>query len=191
MTPDNLYIIGDTHFQHRKIIDYCNRPSDFSSLIIKNWNHIIKPTDTVLHLGDFMFPDRELNLPFKQQFRNIIDKLNGIKILIKGNHDKCSCSWYMNNGFHLCGTEFVSSNIIFTHHPQPLQLSKYRMNIHAHIHIPKFENNMTYKWNRLFSLELEEYKPILLTEFLEKTKSGDIYYKEKCEEHLKGTKNGT
>ena len=45
-------IISDTHFLHKNIVQYCNRPTDFNKLIIKNWHKVVKPEDIVIHLGD-------------------------------------------------------------------------------------------------------------------------------------------
>ena len=47
-----FFVIGDTHFLHENIIKYCNRPTDFNKLIIKNWNKVVKAEDVVIHLGD-------------------------------------------------------------------------------------------------------------------------------------------
>jgi calcineurin-like phosphoesterase family protein len=52
--------------------------------IINNWNLIVKPNDTIYHLGDVMF--RCKNKTVAEEFLN---KLNGnIKYLIIGNHDQ-------------------------------------------------------------------------------------------------------
>ena len=50
--------------------------------LIKNWNSVVRPEDTVYHLGDFAF--------YKDQRKtiNVLRRLNGNKILIRGNHDK-------------------------------------------------------------------------------------------------------
>jgi calcineurin-like phosphoesterase family protein len=48
--------------------------------LIQRWNAKVKPEDRVYHLGDFMFAQRE-------QILAMINRLNGHKILIEGNHD--------------------------------------------------------------------------------------------------------
>jgi calcineurin-like phosphoesterase family protein len=44
------------------------------------WNEVVKPDDTVYHIGDFAFGDKN-NIP------SIVSRLNGQKILVLGNHD--------------------------------------------------------------------------------------------------------
>jgi calcineurin-like phosphoesterase family protein len=93
----NIFVTSDTHFAHYNIIKYCNRP--FSDLIemheclIKNWNDIVSPDDLVFHLGDFQMPSDFYIL------NKIVTRLNGDKILIKGNHDYLDDSAYLNAGF--------------------------------------------------------------------------------------------
>jgi len=76
----NTYFTSDTHFGHKNIIGYTNRPYksvfDMDEDIIKNWNNTISKTDLVFHLGDFSF-----------QSDLYVHRLNGKIILIKGNHD--------------------------------------------------------------------------------------------------------
>lgn len=79
-----IYLTSDTHFSHKKIIEYCNRPFENAHImdrtIIENWNSVVKDGDLVYHLGDFAFA------PIK----NYIRYLNGEIILIRGNHDRGS-----------------------------------------------------------------------------------------------------
>ena len=53
----NTFIIADTHFNHKNIIDYCNRPftdaDNMNTALIQNWNSVVKSDDIVYHLGDF------------------------------------------------------------------------------------------------------------------------------------------
>ena len=79
------FFTSDTHFGHRNILQYCNRP--FSSVeemdehMIRVWNETVGVEDTIFHLGDFSFYNTT-------ESKRIIDRLNGHKILVAGNHDK-------------------------------------------------------------------------------------------------------
>ena len=79
------YFTSDTHFGHQNIIKYCDRPFKdkyhMDRVIIDNWNMIVKPEDTVYHLGDVIFYGRD-------KADKLIQSLNGHKIVIRGNHDK-------------------------------------------------------------------------------------------------------
>jgi calcineurin-like phosphoesterase family protein len=79
------WFTADTHFGHANIIRFCER--SFASLeemdeaLIENWNHVIKPKDTIYHLGDFTLSGQEkANLYFS--------RLNGRISVIPGGHDK-------------------------------------------------------------------------------------------------------
>jgi len=78
------FFIADTHFNHKNIIKYCNRPfgsvEEMNRALIKNWNNVVGPNDTVYHLGDFGFGDIE----------RIRCLLNGKIVLIIGSHDKAA-----------------------------------------------------------------------------------------------------
>ena len=81
---EGLFFTSDSHFHHTKIIEFCNRP--FSSVeemdekLIEKWNSVIKPEDTVFHLGDFAWGG-------SQVWNDVLNKLNGHIHLILGNHD--------------------------------------------------------------------------------------------------------
>lgn len=83
-SKDNVFFISDTHFMHKNIIDYCNRPfkdvDEMNSVLIENWNFIVNPDDYVIHGGDFC-------LGSKSSWAYLLDKLNGKKYLTAGNHD--------------------------------------------------------------------------------------------------------
>ena len=46
----NIYVTSDTHFNHKNIIEYCNRPyssvEEMNKAIIDNWNSVVKDEDT-------------------------------------------------------------------------------------------------------------------------------------------------
>lgn len=80
-----IFASADTHFFHRNIIKYCNRPfqdlNEMHRTLIMNHNSIVRSNDTVYHLGDFAFT-RNWDWVFK-----VIQRLNGNNIFIPGSHD--------------------------------------------------------------------------------------------------------
>ncbi len=96
-----IFFTSDLHLGHVNIIRHCSRP--FSSIeemdneLIKRWNKVVTPKDTVYILGDFAF--------YKDQQKTIdaFNKLNGAEIhLIQGNHDK-HMKAYVKEKFTSCG----------------------------------------------------------------------------------------
>lgn len=88
LLPNIIYwIVSDLHFGHNNIVKYCpnTRPyrsvSEMDENLIAKWNSTVAPNDVVFHLGDFSFYGAE-------KTRDIISRLNGHIVFIKGNHDK-------------------------------------------------------------------------------------------------------
>lgn len=79
-----IFFTSDTHFCHTKVIPYCKRPfksvEEMNEALVTNFNKIVKKEDTVYHLGDAGFGDKDRVL-------SILKRLNGKKHLIRGNHD--------------------------------------------------------------------------------------------------------
>lgn len=81
----NIFFCSDLHFHHKNIIKYSNRPfssvQEMNEALIKNWNAVVQPDDTVWQLGDFAFCSYD-------EIKKIIRRLNGHKNFLFGNHDK-------------------------------------------------------------------------------------------------------
>lgn len=82
--PDEVWFTSDTHFNHKRIIEFSNRPfadvPEMNEELIRRWNDTVPPDGVVFHLGDFAFgkaPD----------WRAILDQLHGRIYLVMGNHD--------------------------------------------------------------------------------------------------------
>lgn len=79
------FFTSDTHFGHKNIIKYSNRPFShyevMDKAIISNWNRVVGHTDVVYHLGDVAMGD-------STRWDGIMKSLNGYKVLVVGNHDR-------------------------------------------------------------------------------------------------------
>lgn len=79
------YYISDTHFGHQNVLAFDNRPfSDIEEMdrqMMSLWNETVGKDDDIYILGDFCFRSR--NAPSWY-----LERLNGRKHLIQGNHDK-------------------------------------------------------------------------------------------------------
>jgi len=79
------FFTADTHFRHKNIITYCERPfhgtDEMDEKMIHEWNARVGYNDHIYHLGDFGFGPVE-------KMTDILCRLNGKKFLIRGNHDE-------------------------------------------------------------------------------------------------------
>ena len=85
---DRLFFTSDTHFNHFKIAEYCNRPfatrAEMNNALIENWNKVVPRNGIVIHCGDFMLNH---SLEDEKDYDKIANKLNGTIYLVRGNHD--------------------------------------------------------------------------------------------------------
>lgn len=128
--------------------------------LVSEWNKIVGKKDVTWILGD---------ITMEKSNYEILDRLNGIKKVILGNHDEPQhipkLLTFVNK---VCAVRYVKSkefgNIIFSHipiHPQELEY-RYNINIHGHVH----ENTLPDKRYINVSAEVIDYKPKLLSELL-------------------------
>lgn len=81
---NQLFFTSDTHFDHKNIIEYCNRPfkslTEMNETLILNWNNTVPTDGVVFHLGDFAFTGQI------HRIRELVSRLNGTIYHIRGNH---------------------------------------------------------------------------------------------------------
>ena len=143
----NFYI-SDTHFGHENIMRLCNRPfktaEEQDEVIINNWNNTVSKNDTVYILGDFCFragKDPEYYL----------EKLNGKKILINGNHDGVimknirKYSKYFEKIVPYLEINDDGSKIILCHYPMVEWNGYFHNSLHFYGHIHNNIENDAYK----------------------------------------------
>lgn len=177
------YIISDTHFFHDDMIHLCGRPQNFERRIIRNWRATVTDQDVVIHIGDVIFYQYD-------KLKEIMDSLPAMrKILVRGNHDKRSCNWYMRNGFDFACDEFLlnymGKNLLFSHYPKNNITGKTTyVNIHGHSHLPSglSDNYMQNDFCLLYSLEHEGYRPVELRSFVDQVTANKRKYYGRIEE---------
>lgn len=173
MKEPKIFLIGDTHFMHKNIIKYCNRPfkdvEEMTESLIKNWNSVVDNNDIVYVVGDFA-------LCGKQKIIEIGNRLNGRKRLILGNHDGASIATY-----HEAGFEFVYNHpivlddfYIISHIPMVgISVNAPFANVFAHVH-----DDPTYKdcSCRSFCVSAERinYTPILFEDIKALIKAQEV-----------------
>lgn len=83
-----IFATSDIHFGHDNIIKYCNRPytniDEMNTALTANWNSVVSQDDVVYIIGDVCMGQLDKSVPW-------VHRLNGHKILIRGNHDKKAC----------------------------------------------------------------------------------------------------
>ena len=158
-----VFVVADTHFADLSLASiYQSRPHNFQERIIQNWQSVIRDEDLVIHLGDVL-------VGRSAEWSTVIPALPGRKILVAGNHDKKSLSWYMTNGFQFCCSEFswrmFGIQILFSH--EPTEDGLFDLNIHGHLHLGKHREHKSDECHYLISLEQTHYQPRTLKSIVE------------------------
>ena len=166
---NNSWAISDTHFGHDNVIIYDKRPfktgEEMDEAMIKNWNSVVKPNDTIYHLGDFAFLHESM-------ICKILDRLNGNKILITGNHDKQMKKDCVRKYFKIITPYLeVYQNkqlICMFHYPQARWNKSHRGSFHIHGH--EHGNYVYPEESRAMDVGAPciDYTPINLNEVMER-----------------------
>lgn len=132
----NVFLTSDTHFGHLGVCKFTRNdgvtklrpwtdPDEMDEALIKNWNERVKPSDKIYHLGDVVINRRALKT---------LSRLNGDKVLIRGNHDIFRDDEYREY-FRELRAYHVLSGMILSHIPvHPESLGRFGVNIHGHLH---------------------------------------------------------
>ena len=167
VTPET-WLISDTHFGHKNIIKYCNRPMNHNELMNKAWHELVAPEDTILHLGDLAvwYGDK------KEYWHEVASELPGKKYLLdSGNHDRDKPKVYASYGFTVIPDfiqEIKRQRVLFSHWPDASKTGSWDINVHGHIHNNPLDPVLAASGRRYknISVELTEYKPIKAKDIL-------------------------
>ena len=160
----NYWITTDTHLGHDALIEYCGRPDNFTDKILRSHSRV--PADDILiHLGDICIGSDSF------WHAHMRDLWKCQKWLIKGNHDKRSNTWYMNNGWNFVGDAIIlnihGARLLLSHIPQKKN-KLCDLNLHGHFHNVNHRRHETdlkaIKHPKHILIKLEhEYMPIKIT----------------------------
>jgi calcineurin-like phosphoesterase family protein len=163
----DIWVIADTHLNHSNIILYENRPfgdkDEMNEAIITGWNSVVKPGDTVYHLGDVAFGGRGV-------LDGLLPRLNGYKILRRGNHDlRHSVNRWRGYFDEVYDDDIWLDWLCLSHYPldtvtmdKLIHLNLIKGNVHGHVHANIGHLDQTkYK---CVSVEVTDYKPVHIDE---------------------------
>jgi calcineurin-like phosphoesterase family protein len=132
----SVFLVSDTHFGHMGVCKFTRndgvtklRPWDnadeMDEEMVKRWNDTVRPNDKVYHLGDVVINRKALP---------IMSRLNGDKVLIRGNHDIFRDDEYRKY-FRELRAYHVMNGMILSHIPiHEASLGRFGVNIHGHLH---------------------------------------------------------
>lgn len=130
------FLVSDTHFSHFGVCKFTrsdgvtplrpwDTPEEMDEAMVEKWNAVVKPHDKVYHLGDVAMKEKHLD---------IMHRLNGDKVLIRGNHDIFDMKHYAKHFRDIRGCH-VLDGLIMSHIPlHPESMGRFGCNIHGHTH---------------------------------------------------------
>jgi calcineurin-like phosphoesterase family protein len=131
-----VFLVSDTHFGHMGVCRFTRNdgvtklrpwdtPEEMDEEMIRRWNERVRPNDKVYHLGDVVINRRALPT---------LARLNGDKVLIRGNHDIFRDDEYRQY-FRELRAYHVMNGMILSHIPiHEHSLGRFGVNIHGHTH---------------------------------------------------------
>ena len=165
----NVFVTSDTHFGHAGVCKFLrddgtklrpwDTPEEMDEEMVKRWNETVKPNDKVYHLGDVVINRKALHT---------LHRLNGNKVLIKGNHDIFRLGDYLPY-FRDIRAYHVMNNILFSHIPvHPDSKGRFRANVHGHLHYNTVKDD---PWYYCVCVEHTDFKPVPLEEIYKKVQA--------------------
>ena len=146
-----IYFTSDLHFYHEKIIMHCQRPFKnavmMNEVLIRNWNAIVRPEDSVYILGDVTMKGAAYAFA-------CLSQLTGKKYLIRGNHDEFVDSnewqpyaWLFGWVKDYAEVTWGGERFVLCHYPfvEWNQMYKGAIDLHGHQHNKPAYNRSQYE----------------------------------------------
>lgn len=150
----SIFVLSDTHFFHDKITTFLRTGyksgDEMNKDIISKWKAVIKPTDTVFHLGDFAFGDDF------GKVEDLVKELPGKVTLLAGNHDT-PAKIAIYTKYWKVASYIVDDGFVLSHapiHQHLLEEASVRSSgvqdrycIHGHMHTGKIDDTRYFNVN--------------------------------------------
>jgi calcineurin-like phosphoesterase family protein len=159
----SVFLTADNHWGHNGVCFFTKadgsklRPwtnsEDMDEAMVALWNSTVGPKDKVYCLGDWAIRRGSIKTA---------ERLNGDKVLIKGNHDIFKLHDY-TSFFRDIRAYHVMDKYILSHIPvHKSQSIRFKGNIHGHLHSNRvMDNEVIDPWYHCVSVEHTDFKPIL------------------------------
>jgi len=192
----SVFLVSDTHFGHQGVCRFLrsdgvtklrpwNTAEEMDEAMVKAWNERVKPTDKVYHCGDAVINRRALKT---------LGRLNGDKVLIRGNHDIFRDDEYREY-FRELRAYHVMNGVILSHIPiHSDSLGRFGCNIHGHLHANRvrkprgidsrtgeilYSDDIDPRYFNVSVEQLPDFAPILFEDVLKRIKEqgGEIGFR--------------
>lgn len=160
-----IFLISDLHLNHENIIRYCKRPfhtkKEMNEVLVNNWNNTVRASDLIFFLGDLAFGTNSRSIDYW------LDKLNGKKVFIRGNHDTQPFTKALEAPNHYF-IRYKEQSFMLTHNPLRPQYwndwvihgEKHNNNLEKYPFMNKKEKTIN------VSVEVINYKPVSLNKII-------------------------
>ena len=192
----NVFLYSDPHFGHKNICRFTRndgvtkmRPWDdvevMNEDLITLYNDKVRPNDVCYFLGDVIW---------SRKYLDILARLNGTKILIRGNHDTCFVDEYLKYFTEIKSYEFIDA-LLLSHIPiHPESIGRCGTNVHGHLHANRvmkpcgfdsdtgkvlYGNEIDVRYHNV-CVEMTEFSPILIEDVLTRIQEegGEINFRQ-------------
>jgi calcineurin-like phosphoesterase family protein len=170
-----IFIYTDTHFNHPAMKGF--RGDNYENKILRGLERIPE-CDMFIHLGDVSCGNSANDTIYHDLIANSVNAMS--RVLVLGNHDKRSISWYLSHGWScVVNTMTLNENgrsILFSH--APVEVYDWMINIHGHLHNEEHRKTEAINDGRhiLISLEENGYNARNLATVIERYERGVLVF---------------
>ena len=183
----SVFLVSDTHFGHAGVCRFTRNdgvtklrpwddPSEMDEHLVKVYNERVKPNDKIYFLGDVVINRKALST---------LARLNGDKVLIRGNHDISRDAEYRQY-FRELRAYHVMNGLILSHIPiHSGSLGRFGCNIHGHLHANRvmkargvdartgeilYSDEIDPRYHNVSVEQLPDFAPILFEDVIKRIK---------------------